>query len=144
VKFLPRAGKVFFHAVFAVILLANMYQAIRVLDVYWQEDRAHVKETSLKAAKEWALSHTKNDDLVATTEYVVGNIDLERPVVVLPSHKTLSLNNLNNFLRIFSPQALVFEYTLPLDRYLLASEGYVRTFQGGPLVIYYRNKSLSR
>ncbi len=148
VKFLPRTGKAFFHIVFAVILLANMYQAVRVLDVYWQENRAHAKETSLKAAEEWVLSHTKKDDLIATTEYVVGNIGLERPVVVLPSHKTLSLNNLKDFLRIFSPQILLFESTLPLDRYLLASEGFVRTPQGpmpaSPLVIYYRDKDMSR
>jgi len=143
-RFLPKTGRIFFHVVFAVILFANIYQAVRVLDVYWQEDKAHVKETSLKAAKEWVLSHTKKGELAAPTEYVVGNVDLERPVIVLPSHNMLSLNNLNDFFRIFSPQVLVFEYTLPLDRYLLASEGYVRMFQAGPLVVYRRDKGVSR
>lgn len=144
VKFLPRSGKVFFHVVFAVILIANMYQAVRVLDVYWQEGKAGAKETGLKAVREWVLSRTEEGDLVATSEYIVGNIGLERPIVVLPSHNTLSLNNLKDFLRVFSPQILLFESTLPLDRRLLASEGFVSVpaapSSAGPFVIYRRVK----
>jgi hypothetical protein len=51
------------------------------------------------------------------------------------------LNNLKDFLRIFSPQVLLFEYTLPLDRSLLASEGFAAVPEAsGALVIYYRNE----
>jgi len=147
VKFLPRTGKVFFHVVCAVILLANMYQAVRVLGVYWKEDRDGVKEAGLKAARRWVLSNTEKSDLVATSEYVVGNIGLERPVVVLPSHKTMSSNNLKDFLMVFSPKALLFEYTLPLDRRILASQGFaaapVASSSVGPFVIYQRDRDIS-
>lgn len=147
VKFLPRTGKVFFHVVCAVILIANMYQAVRVLGVYWKEGNGGVKEAGLKAAKGWVLSNTEKGDLIATSEYVVGNVGLERPVVVLPSHKTMSSNNLKDFLMVFSPQALLFEYTLPLDRRILASEGFAAVpaapSSAGPFVIYRRDKDIS-
>ncbi|MDD5020278.1 MAG: hypothetical protein PHH75_07150 [Candidatus Omnitrophica bacterium] len=131
-KFLPRTGKIFFHALFAIILFTSLYQSVRVLDVYWQEERSGVKEKSLKNVKAWVLSHTGPDELMAASEYVIGNAFLERPVVVLPSHKTLSSRNLKDFLRVFSPRVLICEHSLPLDQGVLSSEGFVLAYGGAP------------
>lgn len=115
-KFFPRTAAILFHGILAIVLTSNLYQSYKVLEVYWQKETRVDKVEALESVVSWVNRNTREGDLVAVSEFIIGNAYLARPVVVLPLYKTLNNNNLRDFLGIYKPRAVIFENTLPLDR----------------------------
>jgi len=106
--------KLLFHSILAIVFLSNLYQSARVLEVYWKEAKTGIKVRELNAVARWVKENTKEQDLVAVSEYIIGGVYLDRPTVVLPSYKALNDNKLDVFIKIYKPQTIIFENTLPI------------------------------
>ncbi len=139
VRFFPRTKTFIFHAVIFIVFLSNFYQSFTVLKVYWQEEESG-KVGELSAIADWVKKHTKESDLIASTEFIYGGVYLDRPVVAMPFFKTLDQINLRKFLSIYSPKVLIFEKNLLLDREL-EQFGYKKAqdsaTQSGNFLIYF-------
>ncbi len=112
-KFFPRTKKFLFHAVLVIVFASNFYQSCRVLEVYWRKNGQDAKVAAMRALSQWTAQNTKNEDLIAVSLYLIGRVDFDRPTVILPLYKMLTRNNLEKFLALYRPRALIFEKTLP-------------------------------
>jgi len=110
--FLPKTHKMLFHIIMLVVFASNFYQSWKVLEVYWKKDEAKERVFMLQAVKDWADKNVGKDDQVAVSLFLLGRVYLERPTVILPLYKALNFNNLDKFLSIYKPKALIFENTL--------------------------------
>lgn len=113
-KFFPRAKFFFFHSFLSVIFLSNFYQSYKVVEFYWQEEKKGEKATELTSALGWVKKNTKESDLIAVSEYIIGGVYLERPLVALPLYNALNQKNLEDFMNIYKPRAVICEKTLQI------------------------------
>lgn len=113
-RFFPRAKFFFFHSFLSIIFLSNFYQSYKVIEFYWQEEKKGEKARELTSALDWVKKNTKESDLIAVSEYIIGGVYLERPTVVLPLYNALNQKNLEDFVSIFKPRAVICEKTLQI------------------------------
>ncbi len=119
-NYFPKTKNILFISVLSIILLSNFYQSVQVLTAYAQEAKKGIKEQELKSLRAWVSRQTKNLDLIAATDYILSNVDLDRPVVSIPTSRLLTKTNLENFITIYKPKVFVFEDTLHIQDVLTA------------------------
>ncbi len=124
--FFPHVKKVLFNCVLSVVFLSNFYQSYKTLEVYWQQDSRVVKVEQLRAIETFLAKNSRDTDLVAVSEYILGGLYLDRPTIALPSHNLLYDNTLDSFLNVYKPAKAVFEKEMGLDAVFLKN-GYRRS-----------------
>jgi len=140
-NYFPKTKKILFLSVLFIILVSNFNQSNQVLAIYGQEARKGTKERELKALGDWVSSQTKDSDLIAATDFILSNVDLNRPMVNIPTFLLLKKSNLENFITIYKPKVFVFENTLPIQD-ILVTFGYSLARNDDPkgqILIYRRS-----